>query len=260
MVQAVAEAELDVPVVIGGHRARRRCPPPSSTPGWPPSSVPVHPPTKWWLRVHTAVTRSSTCPVSSDQLDDLLRGRGRRQPAGAGQTAVSGGAPRRSRVPSRRTGLPQCGEAPGWWGVTGAPGAGKSTIAGRLAAASGASRPAILAIDPSSPLTGGAILGDRIRMDNHVGHDAFIRSMATRGHAGGLAVAVPDAIRVLDAAGCDPHHCGDRGRRPGRGVHRRRRRYHRGCRHPGLGRCRSGQQGRVIGGGRYFRGEQGRPS
>ena len=89
-------------------------------------------------------------------------------------------------------------------GITGAPGSGKSTITGRLATVSKASRPAILAIDPSSPLTGGAILGDRIRMDNHVGHDAFIRSMATRGHAGGLAVAVPDAIRVLDAAGCDP--------------------------------------------------------
>ena len=89
-------------------------------------------------------------------------------------------------------------------GVTGAPGAGKSTITGRLATVSGANRPAILAIDPSSPLTGGAILGDRIRMDNHVGSSAFIRSMATRGHAGGLAVAVPDAVRVLDAAGCDP--------------------------------------------------------
>ncbi len=89
-------------------------------------------------------------------------------------------------------------------GVTGAPGSGKSTITGRLAAVSGAARPAILAIDPSSPLTGGAILGDRIRMDNHVGNSAFIRSMATRGHAGGLAVAVPDAVRVLDAVGCDP--------------------------------------------------------
>ena len=89
-------------------------------------------------------------------------------------------------------------------GVTGAPGTGKSTITGRLAAVSGASHPAILAIDPSSPLTGGAILGDRIRMDNHVTSGAFIRSMATRGHAGGLAVAVPDAVRVLDAVGCDP--------------------------------------------------------
>ena len=89
-------------------------------------------------------------------------------------------------------------------GVTGAPGTGKSTITGRLAAVSGAARPAILAIDPSSPVTGGAILGDRIRMDDHVSSSAFIRSMATRGHAGGLAVAVPDAVRVLDAAGCDP--------------------------------------------------------
>ncbi|WP_419918610.1 methylmalonyl Co-A mutase-associated GTPase MeaB [Candidatus Poriferisocius sp.] len=89
-------------------------------------------------------------------------------------------------------------------GITGAPGTGKSTLTGRLAAICGAARPAILAIDPSSPLTGGAILGDRIRMDNHAGSATFIRSMATRGHAGGLAVAVPDAIRVLDAAGHDP--------------------------------------------------------
>ena len=89
-------------------------------------------------------------------------------------------------------------------GITGAPGAGKSTITGHLAAVTEAARPAILAIDPSSPLTGGAILGDRIRMDNHVSSEAFIRSMATRGHPGGLAVAVPDAVRVLDATGCDP--------------------------------------------------------
>ncbi|WP_419927183.1 methylmalonyl Co-A mutase-associated GTPase MeaB [Candidatus Poriferisocius sp.] len=89
-------------------------------------------------------------------------------------------------------------------GITGAPGSGKSTITGWLASVSGADRPAILAIDPSSPLTGGAILGDRIRMDSNVSSNTFIRSMATRGHAGGLAVAVPDAVRVLDAAGCDP--------------------------------------------------------
>lgn len=89
-------------------------------------------------------------------------------------------------------------------GVTGAPGSGKSTITGHLAAVSGADQPAVLAIDPSSPLTGGAILGDRIRMDNNVSSNTFIRSMATRGHAGGLAVAVPDAVRVLDAAGYDP--------------------------------------------------------
>jgi LAO/AO transport system kinase len=89
-------------------------------------------------------------------------------------------------------------------GITGAPGAGKSTITGRLAALGGDSRQAILAIDPSSPLTGGAILGDRIRMDNVIdSSETFIRSMATRGHGGGLALAVPAAIRLLDAVGFD---------------------------------------------------------
>lgn len=89
-------------------------------------------------------------------------------------------------------------------GITGAPGAGKSTLTGRLAATLAASgrRVAVLAIDPSSPVTGGAILGDRIRMDEHnYGTGTFIRSMATRGQGGGLAVAVPAAIRILDAVG-----------------------------------------------------------
>lgn len=92
-------------------------------------------------------------------------------------------------------------------GVTGAPGSGKSTLVGRLVAAlaHGGARPAVVAVDPSSPLTGGAILGDRVRMDDVVAsHDVFIRSMATRGHQGGLSLAVPGAIRVLDAAGYDP--------------------------------------------------------
>ena len=63
---------------------------------------------------------------------------------------------------------------------------------------------AVLAIDPSSPFSGGAILGDRVRMGDHVLDPAvFIRSMATRGHLGGLALAVPEAVRVLDAAGSD---------------------------------------------------------
>jgi LAO/AO transport system kinase len=90
-------------------------------------------------------------------------------------------------------------------GITGPPGSGKSTLVGRLAAAAAASgaNPAVLAVDPSSPLTGGAILGDRIRIDR-TGGDVFVRSIATRGHAGGLAVAVPGAIRVLDATGFDP--------------------------------------------------------
>jgi len=65
-------------------------------------------------------------------------------------------------------------------------------------------RVGVLAIDPSSPFTGGAILGDRVRMGDHaLDRAVFIRSMATRGHLGGLAVATPQAARVLDAAGCD---------------------------------------------------------
>lgn len=91
-------------------------------------------------------------------------------------------------------------------GITGAPGAGKSTLTGRLASsiAKSGSRVAVLAIDPSSPVTGGAILGDRIRMDEHnYGTSTFIRSMATRGQGGGLAVAVPAAVRILDAVGFD---------------------------------------------------------
>ncbi len=65
-------------------------------------------------------------------------------------------------------------------------------------------KPAILAVDPSSPLTGGAILGDRIRMDGVAAGRAFIRSMATRGHAGGLALAVPGALRLFEACGFAP--------------------------------------------------------
>jgi LAO/AO transport system kinase len=89
-------------------------------------------------------------------------------------------------------------------GVTGAPGAGKSTLTAALVRhlrATGA-RVGVLAVDPSSPFTGGAILGDRVRMHDHTTDpDVFIRSMATRGHLGGLARAVPQAMRVLAAAG-----------------------------------------------------------
>lgn len=89
-------------------------------------------------------------------------------------------------------------------GVTGAPGAGKSTLTDRLIGAARAegSRVGVLAIDPSSPFSGGALLGDRIRMQGHYLDDGvFIRSMATRGHQGGLALAAPEAIRVMVAAG-----------------------------------------------------------
>lgn len=91
-------------------------------------------------------------------------------------------------------------------GITGAPGSGKSTLTGqivKLLAEQGA-RAAVLAVDPSSPLTGGAILGDRVRMEDVASPETFIRSMATRGHQGGLALAVPGVVRVLDAAGYDP--------------------------------------------------------
>ena len=91
-------------------------------------------------------------------------------------------------------------------GLTGSPGAGKSTLTNALighARAEGR-RVGVLAIDPSSPFTGGAILGDRVRMGDHaLDGDVFIRSMATRGHLGGLAVATPQAARVLAAAGCE---------------------------------------------------------
>jgi LAO/AO transport system kinase len=89
-------------------------------------------------------------------------------------------------------------------GITGAPGSGKSTLTDRLIAEarSQGGQVGVLAVDPSSPFSGGAILGDRVRMQDHsVDPGVFIRSMATRGHMGGLALAVPEAIRVLDAAG-----------------------------------------------------------
>ena len=92
-------------------------------------------------------------------------------------------------------------------GLTGAPGVGKSTVTGVLVGAFRATghKVAVLAIDPTSPFTGGALLGDRIRMQAHATDDqVFIRSMANRGQLGGLAAATPQAVRVLDAAGFDP--------------------------------------------------------
>jgi LAO/AO transport system kinase len=97
-------------------------------------------------------------------------------------------------------------------GLTGAPGAGKSTLTDRLITLvrSGWPEPSpepidqvgVLAVDPTSPFSGGAILGDRVRMQQHaLDPTVFIRSMATRGHLGGLSLAVPDAVRVLGAAG-----------------------------------------------------------
>jgi LAO/AO transport system kinase len=125
-----------------------------------------------------------------------------------------GGAP--SREVARAT---YRGDTPYTVGLTGAPGAGKSTLTDRLilearkgwAPAAGdtddstvepVAQVAVLAVDPSSPFTGGAILGDRVRMQEHaLDPTVFIRSMATRGHLGGLALAVPDAVRLLGASG-----------------------------------------------------------
>ncbi len=92
-------------------------------------------------------------------------------------------------------------------GLTGSPGVGKSTTTSALVAQFRAAgrRVGVLAVDPSSPFSGGALLGDRIRMQEHATDpEVFIRSMASRGHLGGLASATPQAVRVLDAAGCDP--------------------------------------------------------
>ncbi len=89
-------------------------------------------------------------------------------------------------------------------GITGAPGAGKSTLTERLVARirAEALSVGVLAIDPSSPFSGGALLGDRVRMQSHaLDEGVFIRSMATRGHLGGLSLATPEAVRVLDAVG-----------------------------------------------------------
>ena len=92
-------------------------------------------------------------------------------------------------------------------GVTGSPGSGKSTLVDRLASAyrAKANVLAIIAVDPSSPFTGGAILGDRIRMQAPASDPGvYIRSMATRGHLGGLASGTADVVTVLDAAGKNP--------------------------------------------------------
>ena len=92
-------------------------------------------------------------------------------------------------------------------GLTGPPGVGKSTTTSELVrrrCGRTGRRVGVLAVDPSSPFSGGALLGDRVRMGEHATDDGvFIRSMATRGHLGGLAWATPQALRVLDAAGCD---------------------------------------------------------
>jgi LAO/AO transport system kinase len=128
---------------------------------------------------------------------------GERRAVARAISAVEDGA---SELPAISAGIyPRTGVA-ATIGLTGAPGVGKSTLAGELVGAARAAgrSVAVLAVDPTSPYTGGALLGDRVRMQEHA-TDAgvFIRSMATRGHLGGMALAAPEAVRILDAAGYD---------------------------------------------------------
>jgi LAO/AO transport system kinase len=138
--------------------------------------------------------------ASTDELVELARGGDRRALARLLSLAEQGGAEARRLAAQVH---PHGGQAH-TVGITGAPGSGKSTLVSALlgCAREQGARIAVLAVDPSSPFTGGAILGDRVRMSDHALDDeVFIRSMATRGHLGGLAVTTPEAVRVLDAVG-----------------------------------------------------------
>ncbi len=136
-------------------------------------------------------------------LSELVSGvlAGDRRAVARAISAVEDGAP---ELPELSAGIyPATGRA-STIGLTGAPGVGKSTLAAELMgrARSDGLAVAVLAIDPTSPYTGGALLGDRVRMQEHATDPGvFIRSMATRGHLGGMALAAPEAVRILDAAG-----------------------------------------------------------
>ncbi len=163
-------------------------------------AVPAAPPPELHLVVFAVVA-----PPRSSDVDALLvaADAGDRAAVARLLTLVEQGGDAAAAVD--RQAFARSGRAP-TVGLTGAPGAGKSTLVSALIhrARTDGRRVAVLAIDPSSPFTGGAILGDRVRMGDHVLDDGvFIRSMATRGHLGGLAVATPQAARLLDAVGYD---------------------------------------------------------
>lgn len=147
---------------------------------------------------------SSRSPLTADGSRSIVSGvlAGRAREIGRAISAAerNGGSPEIARALFSRTGRARV------LGITGPPGAGKSTLVLRLAQAlrRRGKTVGIVAVDPSSPFTGGAILGDRIRMaEIYTDPGVFIRSMATRGALGGLARATSDAVDVLDAAGFD---------------------------------------------------------
>ena len=148
-------------------------------------------------------------------------------------------------------------------GLTGAPGAGKSTVTSALVRAFRARghRVAVLAVDPSSPFTGGALLGDRVRMQEHATDDGvFIRSMGSRGQLGGLAAATPQAIRVLDAAGYQVILVETVGVGQAEVEIASAADTHRRARGAGHGRLHPGGEGGPARGRRRARGEQGGPA
>ena len=173
----------------------------------------------------------------------------------AGDRRALARRPDRGREPDRRSPrrrmrrlYPQAGRAH-LVGITGPPGSGKSTLVAALIAEirAGGGSVAVVAVDPSSPITGGALLGDRVRMQAYAGDDGvFIRSMASRGHAGGLASTSTAAAAVLDAAGFDRILIETVGTGPERGR--------------GRGRCRHDGRARGARDGRRGPGDQGRPS
>ncbi len=137
-------------------------------------------------------------------LIEELDGAGRRRAVARLLTLVEDGSPERLRDVIREL-YPRTGRAR-IIGMTGSPGVGKSTLTNAIAAElrSRDRTVAVLAVDPSSPFSGGALLGDRVRMQgHHADEGVFIRSMASRGHLGGLSFATPQAALVLDAAGFD---------------------------------------------------------
>ncbi len=144
--------------------------------------------------------RAAPATGTADIVDGVLAGRVREIGRALSAVERAGGAPEILRDLYPKTGRARI------VGITGPPGAGKSTLVQRLAQAyrRRGSTIAVVAVDPSSPFTGGAILGDRIRMSEiFTDPGVFIRSMATRGALGGLARATGDAVDVLDAAGFD---------------------------------------------------------